>query len=124
MNDQRESWFDDEAGPLVRLYAVTRGRSDGRPELNMLTLVVYSGAAILRRTEPEYAEILRLSRTVQSIAELSAQMNLPLTTMKVLVGDLVDDGLLDHRAPEPAPETGPPRDVGMLRAVLRGIQAL
>ncbi|BAD55824.1 MULTISPECIES: DUF742 domain-containing protein [Nocardia] len=123
MNDRRESWFDDEAGPLVRLYAVTRGRSDARPDLNMLTLVVYSGSGTLRRTEPEYAEILRLSRTVQSIAELAAQLHLPLTTTKVLVGDLIDDGLLDFRAPEPTPDAGP-RDLGTLRAVLRGIQAL
>ncbi|MET8775508.1 DUF742 domain-containing protein [Nocardia sp. NPDC050713] len=124
MSDRRESWFDEEAGPLVRLYAVTGGRSGGgRPELNMLTLVVRAGSRTLRRNEPEYAEIVRLAREPQSIAELAAQLNLPLTSTKILVGDLIDDGLLNFRDPEPTPEAGP-RDMDVLRAVLKGIKAL
>ena len=81
-DDEQESWYDDEAGPLVRLYAVTRGRSgNARPELDMLTLVVNASAGVQpRRPEPEYTEILRLSRTPLSVAEVAAQLNLPLTS--------------------------------------------
>ncbi|ATL70378.1 DUF742 domain-containing protein [Nocardia terpenica] len=120
----RESWFDDEAGPLVRLYAVARGRGrTARPELNMLTLVVDAGrGAALRRTEPEYAAIVRLCRTPQSVAEVSAQLKLPLTITKVLIGDLIEDGRLDFRSPDPAqPGVG---DVGLLQQILNGIRAL
>ncbi|MFD6258796.1 DUF742 domain-containing protein, partial [Nocardia sp. NPDC060256] len=40
MTHPREPWFDEAAGPLVRPYAVTRGRTaGGGPELDMLTSV-------------------------------------------------------------------------------------
>ncbi|MEV0293439.1 DUF742 domain-containing protein [Nocardia sp. NPDC050710] len=125
MNDERESWYDEEAGPLVRLYAVTRGRSgSARPDLDMLTLVVNASVGVQpRRPEPEYADILRLSRTSLSVAELAAQLNLPLTSTKILVGDLIDDGLLKFRSPDPAPAAGP-GNTELLRAVLKGIQAI
>ncbi|MBB5915331.1 hypothetical protein BJY24_004243 [Nocardia transvalensis] len=123
MSHQRESWFDDEAGPLVRLYAVTRGRGGGaRPELNLLTLVVDAGRGPSGHTEPEYATILRLCRTPQSVAEISAQLRLPVAVTKILVGDLVDEGRLLFRSP-PSTGTGSP-DIGLLQAVLNGIRAL
>ncbi|MGN2641438.1 DUF742 domain-containing protein [Nocardia takedensis] len=125
MNDPRESWYDEDAGPLVRLYAVTRGRSGGaRHKLDMLTLVVNAGVGVQpRRPEPEYARILWLSRSALSVAELAAQLNLPLTSTKILVGDLIDDGLLKYRSPEPVQES-PARNTQLLRAVLKGIQAI
>ncbi|MEU8897050.1 DUF742 domain-containing protein [Nocardia sp. NPDC048505] len=126
MNDARESWYDDEAGPVVRLFAVTRGRSETRrTDIDLLTLVVTSEFGTLRRHEPEYAAIVRLARTPQSVAELAAQLRLPMTTTKILVGDLIGDGVLDFRAPVATPESGVGAgDIGMLRALLAGIRAL
>ncbi|MBH0777432.1 DUF742 domain-containing protein [Nocardia bovistercoris] len=125
MNDERESWYDDEAGPLVRLYAVTRGRSGGaRHKLDMLTLVVNASVGMQpRRPEPEYARILQMSHSAISVAEVSAALNLPLTSTKILIGDLIDDGLLKFRSPDPAPEAAA-RNTQLLRAVLKGIQAI
>ena len=125
MNDERQSWYDEDAGPVVRLYAITHGRSrHARPELDILTLVVNVGVGMRpRRPEPEYARILELGRTALSIAEIAAQMKLPLTATKILVGDLIDDGQLDYRSPDPAPEAAA-RNQDLLRAVFRGIQAL
>ncbi|NKY85882.1 DUF742 domain-containing protein [Nocardia veterana] len=123
MNDG-DAWFDDEAGPLVRLYAVTHGRGRStRPELDMLTLVVDNGrGSALHRHEPEYEAIAELCRTPQSIAEVAARLALPLTMTKVLVGDLIDDGRLEFRQPRQA-EAGP-GDVSLLRALLDGIRGL
>ncbi|NKY49028.1 DUF742 domain-containing protein [Nocardia vermiculata] len=122
--DDGDAWFDADAGPLVRLYAVTHGRGHSkRPELDMLTLVVDSGQGIeLRRHEPEYAAIVGLCRTPQSIAELAARLRLPLTMTKVLVGDLIDDGRLDYRTPRQA-EVGA-ADTDLLRALLDGIRGI
>lgn len=124
MNDPREHWYEEDSGPLVRLYAVTRGRGAvERPELNMSTLVVDAerGRA-LRRAEPEYAAIVRLCRTPISVAEVSAHLHLPLTVTKVLIGDLIDDRRLIFR--EPPEPTGSSADMGLLHAVLEGIRTL
>ena len=125
MSHPRESWYDDEAGPLVRLYAVTRGRGrSARPHLNMLTLVVAEGFGPPPRPEPEYTSILRLCRTPQSVAEVSAQLHLPLTVTKILIGDLIEEGRLNFRTPPPPPTDNGTPDVGLLQAVLNGIRAL
>ncbi|MBF6166983.1 DUF742 domain-containing protein [Streptomyces gardneri] len=126
MSRSRDPWYDDEAGPLVRLYTVTRGRTEGAPyELDMLTLVITASIDIQprRRTEPEYTRILQISRTAQSVAELAAQLDLPLSTTKILVGDLIDEGLLLFRSPDPAPESAA-QNTQLLRAILKGIQAI
>ncbi|WP_067721769.1 DUF742 domain-containing protein [Nocardia yamanashiensis] len=124
MSDSREHWYEDEAGPLVRLYAVTRGRGRAqRPDLDLTTLVVDAGfASALKRPEPEYAALLRLCRGPLSVAEVAAHMGLPLTLTRVLVGDLIDDGLLVFRSPPPA--TDHAFDTGLLYAVLEGIRSL
>ncbi|PXX70917.1 uncharacterized protein DUF742 [Nocardia tenerifensis] len=124
MTHPREPWFDEAAGPLVRPYALTRGRTAGAgPELDMLTSVVADETAgPTRRLEPEYADILRLCRVSQSVAEVSAQLRLPLAVTKILVGDLIGDGQLIFRAPVPT-EAGP-EDLNILRAVLDGIRKL
>jgi hypothetical protein len=119
-----QAWFDDAAGPLVRPYAVTRGRTMGAGhDLDMLTLVVTSiPAPPLRRAEPEYADIVRLCRTPQSVAEVSATLYLPLAVTKILVGDLISEGHLIFRAPTQA-DAGA-GDLNILRAVLEGIRKL
>ncbi len=120
--DDEDTWFDEEAGPVVRLYAVTRGRGrSDRPELDMLTLVVdIARGTALRRHEPEYASIVELCRTPQSVAEVAALLGLPLTMTKVLVGDLIDDGRLEYRQPRHE-DAG---DIGVLQALLDGIRGL
>jgi hypothetical protein len=119
-----QSWFDDAAGPLVRPYAVTRGRTVGAGrELDMLTLVVVADRApVLRRAEPEYAHIIRLCRTPQSVAEVSALLTLPLAVTKILVGDLISEGHLIFRTP--AQTNAGSGDLTILRAVLAGIRKL
>jgi Protein of unknown function (DUF742) len=124
MTHSGHSWFDDDAGPLVRPYAVTRGRTMGAGhDLDMLTLVVTADPPpTLRRVEPEYAQIVRLCRQPQSVAEVSALLKQPLAVTKILVGDLISEGHLHFRAP--APTDAGPGDLTVLRAVLAGIRKL
>nr|WP_255430103.1 DUF742 domain-containing protein [Streptomonospora sp. PA3] len=111
------------AGPLVRPYTVTGGRT--RPVeagLDMISIVV---ATRERRDwgalEPEHAAILRLCDRPVSVAELSAQLDLPMTVVKVLLSDLIADGDILARAPMPASE---PPHMSVLQAVLDGIRRL
>ncbi|MFD4295436.1 DUF742 domain-containing protein [Rhodococcus sp. NPDC058505] len=129
MTRMGQSWFDDAAGPLVRPYAVTRGRTVGAGhELDMLTLVVTaSHAPRLRHAEAEYTEILRLCRDAQSVAEVSAHLQLPLAVTKILVGDLITEGQLVFRSPASSdPDDGMAGlgDLNILHAVLDGIRKL
>ncbi|GAA5050242.1 DUF742 domain-containing protein [Nocardia callitridis] len=120
----RESWFDDAAGPLVRPYALTRGRTAGAgPTLDMLTSILTDRSAPApRRAAPEYSEILQRCQVSQTVAEVSAGLRLPLAVTKILVGDLIGDGQLIFRAPVPT-EAGPD-DLNILRSVMDGIRKL
>lgn len=120
--DDPEGWYED--GPLVRPYAVTRGRTVGAGHnLDMLTVVATAHPAPrLRRTEPEYHEILHLCRTPLSIAEVAATLRLPLAVTKILIGDLIAEGNLNFRAP--LQQHSGHHDVRILRAVLDGIRRI
>jgi hypothetical protein len=120
--------YDEEAvedARVVRPYALTRGRTrPGRSDLPLEALVrVVTGA-----TDPvgtaERRRILDLTREqILSVAELSAHLSLPLGVVRVLVGDLADDGLVvvHTGAPAAAP---PAANLKVLESVLDGISAL
>ncbi|GFH39374.1 DUF742 domain-containing protein [Streptomyces pacificus] len=121
-------WFDDDAGPVVRPYAMTRGRTAGTGEhrLDLIALVVPEPAAHDagrdQALSPEQLEIVeRCGTAPRSIAELAAGLDLPVGVIRVLVGDLVDDALV--RVTRPVPPAELP-DIGILREVINGLRAL
>ncbi|MGW5851190.1 DUF742 domain-containing protein [Streptomyces sp. NPDC055254] len=121
-------WFDDEAGPVVRPYAMTRGRTShaGQHRLDLIALVVAEPAAddpVWDMTlSPEHAHILGLCRErPQSVAELAAELDLAVGVVRVLIGDLVDDELV--RVTRPVPPAELP-DESILREVIDGLRAL
>jgi hypothetical protein len=114
-----------EEARLVRPYALTRGRTrPGRSDLPLEALVrVVTGA-----TDPvgtaERRRILDLTREqILSVAELSAHLSLPLGVVRVLVGDLADDGLVVVHTGSPA-AAPPAANLKVLESVLDGISAL
>ena len=123
-----DGWsFDGEdPGPLVRPFAMTRGRA-GKDlhSLDILTLVMAARAeADITGLDREYREILRLCQhRVLSVAEIAAHLNLLLAAVKVLVCDLINAGYLIHRPPRPAAAAGVP-DIKLLQAVLDGVRKL
>jgi uncharacterized protein DUF742 len=97
-----DAWYDDNAGPLVRLYAMTEGRSrpDG-DEFAVSTLIVCTSShAAGTELSSEKAAILRLCTRAVSVAEIAAHLVLPLGTVTVLLGDLRSAGLI--QTPQPA----------------------
>jgi hypothetical protein len=85
-------------GPrVVPVYALTRGRtrSAGR-DLPWETLVTTTpaGHAALSRLRFEQARIIRLCRRPVSVAEVSAELGVPVGVARVLVSDLYADGML------------------------------
>jgi Protein of unknown function (DUF742) len=95
-----EKWFDDDAGPMVRPYTVTGGRTrPARPDLNMITMVTALSSAEHPAMAPEHQAILDACQSPQSVAEVAAVLGLPLGVIKILLGDLVEQGLVTYRQP-------------------------
>jgi hypothetical protein len=124
-------WLDDEAGPVVRPYAVTQGRTRSTSEMfELITIVVTAPVSLFNPTiaprtllgaGPEHQAILELCTTPQSVAEISAWLKLPLGVVRVLLGDLLDLDLVVVRQPEPADQAPTQR---LLKEVLNGLEAL
>jgi hypothetical protein len=124
----RHHWFDDEAGPVVRPYAMTRGRttSPAQHRLDLIALVVAEDRADDPEADtslsPEHVDIVGLCRDEpQSVAELAAGLDLPIGVVRVLVGDLVDADFVHVNRPVPPAELP---DESILRDVIDGLRAL
>lgn len=116
-------WYDDDAGPVVRLYAMTGGRTlPDRGGLELITVVrTQSPDPPPAGLSPEQSKILRLCRKPLSVSEIAAHLRLPLGSMRVLLGDLRDAGLIAVPDPRTAAER-PSRE--LLERVLAGLLAL
>jgi hypothetical protein len=121
MFDWQETWFDEAAGPLVRPYALTGGRTrpSGR-ELELITLVV-TVPADEPSAAPEHERVLEMCAEPQSVAEVAAHAELPLGVAKVLISDLLDRGRLEVCSDW---GTSMAPDTEVLQRVLDGIKTL
>jgi len=135
---KKESW-DEEAGPLVRPYTLTRGRTKAvrDEDLTLITLVttvdppddpaagssppVRRTARDVRGRQPEHQRILALCQEPQAVAEIAALIDLPVSITKVLVDDLLRDGLVTVRAPLALARTP---DLALLKKVRDGLLRL
>lgn len=110
----------------MRPYALTGGRT--RPSGDVLPIEALVSA--LRQPTPqqtaEKRRILELSDgQYLSIAELSAHVRLPVGVVRVIVGDLVDEGLARvHGAGRTTDSNDPATTLSVLESVLNGISAL
>ncbi|QHC24522.1 DUF742 domain-containing protein [Streptomyces sp. GS7] len=118
-DEGRKDW--EEGGP-ERLYVVTAGRSRPAEQaaLDLVTLIV-SRDAPAAGMQPEHAAIIRMCNYPLSVAEISAYLHLPASTVTVLLADLIDGGHVEARAPIPAAALP---DVELLEAVMHGLQRL
>ncbi|MFF4118041.1 DUF742 domain-containing protein [Streptomyces sp. NPDC001714] len=124
----RSHWFDDEAGPVVRPYAMTRGRttSAAQHRLDLIAVVVTEPDVDDpdgdRTLSPEHVDIVELCRDApQSVAELASELDLPIGVVRVLIGDLVAGELVHVNRPVPPAELV---DESILRDVINGLRAL
>ncbi|GAA4860083.1 DUF742 domain-containing protein [Kitasatospora sp. NPDC048365] len=110
-------------GP-VRPYVITGGRS--RPSRNVLALESLVSAVPGISPEPdalnrEQQAILAICRRLLSVAEIAAHLGLPISVVKVLIGDLWDLGAVQVVPPVPQAERLP---TTLLEEVLVGLRQL
>lgn len=134
-------WFDEEAGPVVRPYALTGGRTrHGRSDFDLIAVVVTVEDALVEQDSlsemglsagqphrsgpvlgPEQEKIVMLCRSPLSVAEVASEVDLPLGVVRVLLGDLLEHELILVRRPAPVAQFPNER---VLKDVIDGLHAL
>jgi hypothetical protein len=114
---------DEDPGPLIRLYGLTGGRARPPGEAFDLVAIVTTITTPIEPTglNPEHHAMLSICREPTPVADVAAQLGLPLNITRVLLGDLRREGLVDIAAPQPVDET---IDERTYRDVLHGIRRL
>jgi hypothetical protein len=119
-------WDAKDAGPVVRPYAVTGGRTepaDGEV-LDLIAIVLASGrvtaAGDLMALSPEHRRILGLCREPATVADIASDTALPLGVVRVLLADLI----LQSRVTVLQQHAGEQPRADLLREVLHGLRAL
>ena len=115
---------EGERNRLVPPYAITGGRV--RPtlraeELELETLISTTSAysALPAGISPEQRSIVTLCSAMQSIAEVSAHLDVPIGVARVLISDLAVWGLVTLHRPG-----GGSGDQALLERVLHGLRAI
>jgi hypothetical protein len=107
-----ERWMDREAGPVVRLYALTKGRTqaNGGASFGLIDVVVATGERPSEhfRPGPEHRRILGVCRRPIPIVDLTSEI------------DLTGEGLLRIVSSQQQPVS----DQSLLRMVLNGLESL
>ncbi len=119
-------WMDEDAGPLLRHFAVTRGRT--RPAHDQADFPLI--AVVRTRTPepptnpadwgPEHRSILALCRRSMTLADLGSELDLPVSVLRILLADLLERGLISLH--DPTTDERPSRDT--LLEVLHGLESL
>lgn len=107
---------------MVRPYALTRGRTRPTHAYPLEALVRtdrYSLDGYVRT--PEERAIAELCRESRSVAEVAALLRVPLGVARVLIGDLVDRGVVEVHT-NPLPDAAP--TAALLERVLSGLRNL
>ncbi|MCT9934844.1 DUF742 domain-containing protein [Planotetraspora sp. A-T 1434] len=122
--DTEEEWVDD--GPVVRAYALTRGRvtPSSPAALDLTAIVAATGAALPDHADlgSEHRRLLGLLPRARPLADVASDSGLPLGVVRVLLGDLLDHGLVLVRPPAPAGAAN--RMESILQEVISGLRAL
>jgi hypothetical protein len=120
----KDQWLDRDAGPVVRPYAMTRGRTGptAGTSLGMIDVVVSAGVQppARVRVSPEQRRILALCREPMTVVDLASDIDLPVGVVRVLLSDLSQHGMIRILATP----RGPVTNERLLRDVLDGLHAL
>ncbi len=128
-NSRRASRRADGRERLVRLYALTAGRT--RPSgasIDLVALVSVArgmmggerAAEIMSDLGPEHLRVLRFCSSRSSVADLATELDLPLGVVRILLADLRERGLVNiHK-----PATAALHDIRILREVADALRKL
>jgi hypothetical protein len=113
-----------------RLYIVTGGRSQvDESSIDTVSLIV-SECDPTPGMQSEHVKILRMCTSPKAVVEIAAELELPVSVVKILLCDLLDTGRITARHPSTtaAPAHAPAKtrlpDPTVLKQVLVGLEKL
>jgi hypothetical protein len=118
-----DRWLDRDAGPIVRPYALIGGRTRPRGEtFDLMTMItaVRGAEEDTCDLEPEHLTLLRLCRRPTPVADIAADLELPLGVVRILLSDVRERRLIKVDQPVPKRLTDPQ----LLREVADGLRRL
>ncbi|KAB8190255.1 DUF742 domain-containing protein [Nonomuraea phyllanthi] len=123
---REHEWVDEEAGPVVRPYAVARGRTKpaSSSALDLLATVASTGLPVPAKAElsGQHRRLLTaVSGQTRPVVEISSDLGLPVGVVRVLLGDLLEHGLVTVRPPRDKAVTA---TESLLQEVINGLRAL
>jgi len=124
MSPPEDRWLDEDAGPVVRPYALIRGRT--RPagkSLDVIAMVITVRGSWPDPVdlEPEHYAVLRLCMLPTSVADLAADLDLPLGVVQILLSYLRERSLVTVHHPVPPARLPDPQ---ILKEVVDGLRRL
>jgi hypothetical protein len=127
MSAPKDRWFDRDAGPVVRPYAVTKGRTvpASGSQVGLIDVVTAvtdtppTAMAEVRLTR-EHRRILNHCIQPITVVDLASDVDLPVGVVRVLLGDLSQCGAIRVVATP----RGQVKNERLLRDVLDALQAL
>jgi hypothetical protein len=120
-----DRWLDRDAGPVVRPYAVTKGRTmpaEGERIglIDVVVAVIDPQAGPGPRLGPEHRQLLARCQRPVAVVDLASDVDLPVGVVRVLLSDLSEQGIIRVLVTP----RGPVTNERLLREVLDGLQAL
>lgn len=110
---------DREHGAFVRPFIVSGGRTVSSADLTFDSLVLTAEGAMTTGLDPALTKVLEVCLTTQSVADVAAEMGVPLGVAAILLGDLIDKGLVEQHGTTDW-QVGKP----VLHRILEGVRAL
>ncbi|MET8248035.1 DUF742 domain-containing protein [Streptomyces sp. NPDC005202] len=123
-----DHWYEDETGAMVRPYTVTRGRTrpSDRHSIDLMSQVTAlapdGGQPGVDHARASLLDLVR--RGPRPVVELAADADLPLTVVRVLLGDLAEAGLVRIDEPRRVAPGGPAADPELLREIVARLREL
>ncbi|MGN6523703.1 MAG: DUF742 domain-containing protein [Actinomycetes bacterium] len=116
----------DTVPGLVRPYTRTGGRTKPGRDLDLEALVLPTTngreAWDSPLLSPEHHSVIEICQSSVSVAEIAAQLRVPIGVARIIIADMVDLGLVEVL--KTAAADGDERDPAFLRRVLSGLQRL
>lgn len=106
-----------------RLYTITGGRTRADETVFDSVSLIVAECEPVPGMQSEHVKILQLARRPIPVVEISAELHLPVSVVKILLRDLLDTGRITVRHPSSGTRAGKP-DPDILRQVLVALNNL